>query len=103
RNGVHVPAQTLQTFGSDNHEGGIRMNEYEEVTDILRGVLDPELGIDVVSLGLIYELEISPGEVYLSMATTSPMCPKGEVLRSSAEDALRRRFRMRAVTVELVD
>lgn len=79
------------------------MNEYEEVTEILRGVLDPELGIDVVSLGLIYELEISPGEVYLSMATTSPMCPMGEVLRSSAEDALRRRFRMRAVTVELAD
>ncbi len=79
------------------------MNEYEEVTEILRGVVDPELGIDIVALGLIYELEISPGEVYLGMATTSPMCPMGDVLRSSAEGALRRRFRTRAVNVEIVD
>lgn len=79
------------------------MNEAVEVTEILRGVLDPELGIDIVALGLLYALEVTPGEIYLAMATTSPMCPMGEVLRSSAEDALRRRFRMRAVTVELVD
>lgn len=79
------------------------MNEMEEVTEILRDVIDPELGIDIVSLGLVYELEVSPGEVYLAMATTSPMCPMGDVLRSSAESALRRRFRTRAITVEIVD
>lgn len=79
------------------------MNEQEVAAEILSSVLDPELGIDIVSLGLIYALEVTPGEVYLAMATTSPMCPMGEVLRSSAEDALRRRWRTRAVNVELVD
>jgi len=79
------------------------MNEQEEATEILREVLDPELGIDIVALGLIYALEVGPGEVYLAMATTSPMCPMGEVLRSSAEQALRRRWRSRAVNVEVVD
>jgi metal-sulfur cluster biosynthetic enzyme len=79
------------------------MNEMEEVTRILQDVIDPELGLDIVSLGLVYAVEVSPGEVYVAMSTTSPMCPMGEVLLTSTEQALRRRFRTRAVTVELVD
>jgi metal-sulfur cluster biosynthetic enzyme len=79
------------------------MNDIEEVTTILRDVIDPELGLDIVSLGLVYTVEVSPGEVYVAMSTTSPMCPMGEVLLSATEQALRRRYRTRAVTVELVD
>lgn len=79
------------------------MNEMEEVTAILQDVIDPELGIDIVSLGLIYALEVTPGEVYVAMTMTSPACPMGEVLLSSTEQALRRRYRTRAINVEYVD
>lgn len=79
------------------------MNDMEEVTAILEDILDPELGIDIVSLGLIYALEVSPGEVYVAMTTTSPACPMGEVLLNSTEQALRRRYRTRAITVERVE
>ncbi|HMO53724.1 MAG TPA: iron-sulfur cluster assembly protein [Tepidiformaceae bacterium] len=78
------------------------MNEIEEATLILRDVIDPELGLDIVALGLVYAVDVSPDEVRVAMGTPAPMCPMGEVLLSSAEQVLRRRYPARAVTVELV-
>jgi len=58
------------------------------VHEALRTVLDPEVGIDVVELGLVYGIEIGAGRVHVLMTMTSAACPMGDVLLADAERAL---------------
>ncbi|HYR08123.1 MAG TPA: metal-sulfur cluster assembly factor [Longimicrobium sp.] len=57
-----------------------------EVRKALRKVKDPELNLDLVVLGLIYDLKIDGGRVDVTMSLTSPMCPvAGELLEKARE------------------
>ncbi len=58
----------------------------EKIIESLKGVYDPEIGIDIVNLGLIYDIDISDsGEVDIKMTLTTPGCP----LAGSVEEAVK--------------
>ncbi|HEU0298206.1 MAG TPA: metal-sulfur cluster assembly factor, partial [Longimicrobium sp.] len=57
-----------------------------DVKKALRKVKDPELNLDLVVLGLIYDIRIDGGRVEVTMSLTSPMCPvAGELLNQARE------------------
>ena len=61
----------------------------EQVTEALKQVIDPELHMDVVSLGLIYGIEISEDNVVsVNMTMTVPGCPLQNQILYSAEQAI---------------
>jgi metal-sulfur cluster biosynthetic enzyme len=62
------------------------MATVEEVTDALREVIDPELGLDFVELGLIYEVEVDGGSVHVTYTLTSPGCPIGPQVSEQIEE-----------------
>ena len=47
----------------------------KDIRNALKGVKDPELGLDLVVLGLIYDVEIEDAAVHATISLTSPMCP----------------------------
>ncbi len=47
----------------------------KQIRDALKGVKDPELGLDLVVLGLVYDIEIDEDDVKATISLTSPMCP----------------------------
>ena len=62
------------------------MPTVDDVQDALTNVIDPELGLDFVELGLIYGVEIEGGDVFVSFTLTSPGCPIGPHVSEQIEE-----------------
>ncbi|HUX87868.1 MAG TPA: metal-sulfur cluster assembly factor [Chloroflexota bacterium] len=57
----------------------------EQVREAIRVVEDPEIGISILELGLIYDTEIEDNNVKVTMTLTSPFCPVGPFITSQVE------------------
>jgi metal-sulfur cluster biosynthetic enzyme len=62
------------------------MPTVEDVTDVLRDVIDPELGLDFVELGLIYDVDVEGPTVRITYTLTSPGCPIGPQVSEQIEE-----------------
>jgi metal-sulfur cluster biosynthetic enzyme len=62
--------------------------EQEEVLEALKDVVDPELGINVVDLGLVYGVDLADEVATLDMTLTSAACPLTDVIEDQAHSAL---------------
>jgi len=58
----------------------------DDVEDALTNVIDPELGLDFVELGLIYGVEVDEGSVHVTFTLTSPGCPIGPQVSEQIEE-----------------
>ncbi len=58
----------------------------DDVQEALTNVIDPELGLDFVELGLIYSVEIEDSDVFVSFSLTSPGCPIGPQVAEQIEE-----------------
>ncbi|WP_067564655.1 metal-sulfur cluster assembly factor [Nocardia acidivorans] len=60
----------------------------EDLEEAMRDVVDPELGINVVDLGLVYGMQVEDGICKLDMTLTSPACPLTDVIEDQSRNAL---------------
>ena len=61
----------------------------EAVRDALRAVDDPEVGMNIVDLGLVYHIDLVPPGIEVTMTMTTPACPMGGMILDEAREALR--------------
>jgi len=74
----------------------------EAIWKALDQVLDPEFGLSIVELGLVYEVEVSEGQVLVRMTLTTPSCPAGGMLLDGVRHVLSSQPGVTGCEVELV-
>ena len=60
----------------------------ERVREALHSVDDPEVGMNIVDLGLVYRIDITPERVHVELTMTTPACPMGEFITDKARRAV---------------
>lgn len=61
-----------------------------KVEEMFQTIIDPELGVDIWTMGLIYRVDIhSERKIEVVMTFTSPLCPAGEQLKEEVEESMR--------------
>jgi metal-sulfur cluster biosynthetic enzyme len=75
----------------------------EQVIEALKPVLDPEIGLGLVDLGLVYDINVeSDGKVQIKMTLTTPACPYGDILIGQAHRAVGELEGIKEVEIKLV-
>lgn len=78
------------------------MLQPETIREALRQVKDPELDLNIIDLGLVYDVEVTGGDVRIDMTLTSPGCPAGPMITNDAYKAVRALEGVKDVNIEIV-
>jgi metal-sulfur cluster biosynthetic enzyme len=80
-----------------------KMPTKEDVRNVLKGVTDPEIGLDIITLELVYEVSVSEeGKADIKMTFTTPMCPYGPMLLEEIKAKVSEINGIKGVNVEVV-
>jgi metal-sulfur cluster biosynthetic enzyme len=74
----------------------------DAVRQVLRTVKDPELDLNIIDLGLVYDVEVEDGNVHIEMTLTSPGCPAGPMIMNDIYKEVRALDGVKDVDVEIV-
>ncbi|HAB52752.1 MAG: hypothetical protein A2315_08085 [Ignavibacteria bacterium RIFOXYB2_FULL_35_12] len=78
------------------------MANKEEILEVLKGVIDPEIGINIVDLGLVYDVDITDESIAVTMTLTTPGCPMHNSITSWVEKIVNQFEPDKKVIVSLV-
>ena len=95
-----LPADTPSTGRADAPADGVVSVDQAKLA--LRRVKDPELNLNIVDLGLVYDVRVEGTTVDVDMSLTSPGCPSGPEIMGEAEQQLRTLPGVEEVRVNLV-
>jgi metal-sulfur cluster biosynthetic enzyme len=76
--------------------------DQEIIRESLKGILDPELGLNIVDLGLIYDIEIQDGDVQVAFTLTAMGCPIGPMIGEQIQETVMALPGVKTVSAELV-
>ncbi len=88
-------------LAKENHTEANSSITKEDVLSALREVYDPEIPLNVVDLGMIYDASINGKKISVLMTLTSPMCPMGSYIQMLVEQALEKSFKGYELEVKL--
>lgn len=74
----------------------------ESIRQALRQVKDPELDMNIVDLGLVYDIEVDEGLVRINMTLTSPGCPAGPMITNDIYKVVRAMAGVKDVDIDIV-
>lgn len=74
----------------------------DEVKKALRQVKDPEINLNIIDLGLVYDVEVADASVDVKMTLTSPGCPAGPEILGDADRVIRELDGVQNVNIDLV-
>ncbi len=74
----------------------------KDVWDALKQVIDPEIGLSIVDLGLVYSVEVKDNEIKVKMTLTNPACPLQSYLKAQVEEAISKLPGIKKAEVQLV-
>ena len=74
----------------------------QDIIKALKTVEDPELGVDIVTLGLIYDVQVSKeGNIYIKMTHTTPLCPFGNEITKKVKEAIYQYTHPKSLKIEI--
>ncbi len=95
-------SHSLQTLVSETDASAVEKNCWE----VMKTVYDPEIPVNIVDLGLVYQCKVEPAEegnsVYIEMTLTAPGCGMGPVIQGDVEKSVRALPGVSSVNVEVV-
>lgn len=74
----------------------------KEAMNVLKECYDPEIGISIVDLGLIYDVKVKGNDIYVKMTLTTPGCPLHSFITEDVKQKLKKLKGVEKVDVELV-
>ena len=89
----HIPdhsdlPEVPEAVGEQPAGGAVSTVSVDDVTEAMKDVVDPELGINVVDLGLVYGVHLDGSNAVIDMTLTSAACPLTDVITDQTESAL---------------
>ncbi|MFT4557113.1 MAG: metal-sulfur cluster biosynthetic enzyme/nitrite reductase/ring-hydroxylating ferredoxin subunit [Porticoccaceae bacterium] len=96
--GEAAPLESIEVSSEDDENKSID----EKMIDALRTVIDPELMINIVDLGLVYSVNHDGKNAYIDMTLTSPACPAGPQIVQQAKMSLERLHLVEEAEIKLV-